>query len=135
MPGDGSSCTPLQVVVCPSDLTGGLRGLALQITLRRHSAIRIEGVAGASRSGEPSLLARSLHLLGLPADHAAILKVVRLLVSSDDLPAEQAAEALGCSLEDLYDLAHALERPPRMPARVRKPSPSARAASLPRFGD
>ena len=109
MPGDGSSCTPLQVVVCPSDLTGGLRGLALQITLRRHSAIRIEGVAGASRSGEPSLLARSLHLLGLPADHAAILKVVRLLVSSDDLPAEQAAEALGCSLEDLYDLAHALE--------------------------
>lgn len=99
----------LQVVVCPNDLTDGLRGLALQLALRRQSAIRVAGLAGSSRSGEPSLLARSLRLLGLPPDPAALLKTARLLASTSDLPAEEAAEALGCSLEALYELVHSIE--------------------------
>ena len=101
----------LQVVVCQSDLTlaGGLCGLALQLVLRLHSAIGIEGIAGVSRSGEPSLLARSLRLLSLPADPAALLKAARLLASTSDLPADVAAEALGCQLEELYEVVHAIE--------------------------
>jgi len=100
----------LQVVVNAADLDGSsLRGLSLSLLLRRHSRLRVAGTPGRTRSGEPSLFARSLRLLRLPADPACVLKAARLVATCADLPAEAAAEALGCVEEELYEIVHELE--------------------------
>ena len=99
----------LQVVVHESDLHAGLRGLALPVLLRRLSVIAIDGTPGRSQTGEPSLFARALQLHALPADPPCLLKVAQIVASCADLPAEDAAASLGCDLDELYSLVHALE--------------------------
>ena len=110
------SSAPLQLVVEPSRLQRNERvhdptlgGLALPLLLRRHSVLAIAGVAGVTRSGQRSLFARSLRLLSLPPDPAAILKAARLVASTTELPAVVAADALGCSSDELYAIVHSIE--------------------------
>ena len=114
----------LQVVVNAADLDGSsLRGLSLSLLLRRHSRLRVAGTPGRTRSGEPSLFARSLRLLRLPADPACVLKAARLVATCADLPAEAAAEALGCVEEELYEIVHELEAADGGAEAAARPSP------------
>ena len=107
--GASSSNDRLQVIVSRSELCGGLRGLALPLLLRRLTVVSVVGIPGVSASGEPSLFARSLRLLRLPADPACILKAARLVASTAELPIDLAASAIGCEPDELFEIACAFE--------------------------
>ena len=124
VPGGAAEWPSLQVVVNAADLDGSsLRGLSLSLLLRRHSRLRVAGTPGRTRSGEPSLFAHSLRLLRLPADPACVLKAARLVATCADLPAEAAAEALGCVEEELYEIVHELEAADGGAEAAARPSP------------
>jgi SAM-dependent methyltransferase len=98
----------LQVVVCPSELAPAT-ALATTLLLRKHSRIRVLGTPAKTRTGECSVFARSLQLLGLPPEHDAVLKAARLVASSSEPSAAVVSRALGCELDELLEVVHTFE--------------------------
>ena len=102
---EADSSSRLQIIVQPADLDQACVPL-LPLLTRAGSAIGARGEPGRTVRGEPSLFARSLDLLALPPQPAAVFKAAQL-VACGALGCDDGAAALRCTAEALDRVAHA----------------------------